>query len=76
MPQISLYIDKKTMDKIERAAKRDRLSISKWVGRSIMQYFEEQWPSKYFDLYSSIDDDSFTRHNENAFPDDATRESL
>lgn len=76
MPQISLYIDKTTLSKIERAAKRDHISISKWVGRSIMQFLEVQWPSGYFDLYGSIDDDSFKRHENTQFSDDTTREKL
>ena len=31
MPQISLYIDGPTLKKIENAALRQRVSISKWV---------------------------------------------
>ena len=35
MPQISLYIDKDTLTKIEKAAAKERISISKWVGKNI-----------------------------------------
>ncbi len=40
MPQISLYIDEETLKKIEKAAKKEHLSISKWVGNNIKRSFE------------------------------------
>jgi hypothetical protein len=35
MPQISLYIDKVTLAKIVKAAAKEHISISKWVGKNI-----------------------------------------
>ena len=35
MPQISLYIDEATLKKIERAARKKRVSISKWVAEQL-----------------------------------------
>ena len=55
----SLYIDKEILQNIERAANRDKLSISEWVGKSLKKVFRDDYPDNYFDLFGSIDDDSF-----------------
>ncbi|HOA06777.1 MAG TPA: toxin-antitoxin system, antitoxin component [Spirochaetota bacterium] len=59
MPQVSLYIDNETMQKIEKAASRENVSISKWVGKSLKKVFKDDYPDNYFDLFGSIDDNSF-----------------
>ena len=42
MPQISLYIDEETLKKVEKAAKKEHISISKWVGNNIKRSFESK----------------------------------
>ncbi|PKL35615.1 MAG: toxin-antitoxin system, antitoxin component [Spirochaetae bacterium HGW-Spirochaetae-1] len=59
MPQISLYIDKDTLSKIEKAAAKEKISISKWVGKNIKKVITEDYPQGYFDLFGSISDESF-----------------
>ena len=59
MPQISLYIDKVTLAKIEKAAAKERTSISKWVGKNIKKVVNEEYPKGYVDLFGSITDTSF-----------------
>jgi PHD/YefM family antitoxin component YafN of YafNO toxin-antitoxin module len=54
MPQISLYIDEETLKKIEKAAKKEHISISKWVGNNIRRSFKSEYPENYFDLYGSV----------------------
>lgn len=75
MPQISLYIDQKTLEKVEKAAQIEHLSISKWVGLRIKRAVNEEYPKKYFDLFGSIEDSSFVI-DELSFEDDINRESL
>jgi len=60
MPQISLYIDKDTLLKIEKAAKQENISLSKWVGKNIKRAIQEDYPPKYFELFGAIVDESFT----------------
>ncbi|HON80455.1 MAG TPA: toxin-antitoxin system, antitoxin component [Spirochaetota bacterium] len=75
MPQISLYIDKETLSKIEKAASRENISISKWVGRNIKKAIKEDYPQGYFDLFGSVSDESFDiKHL--TFEQDTKRESL
>jgi PHD/YefM family antitoxin component YafN of YafNO toxin-antitoxin module len=58
MPQISLYIDEETLKKIEKAAKKEHISISKWVGNNIRRSFKSEYPENYFDLYGSVKDET------------------
>ena len=58
MPQISLYIDEETLKKIEKAAKKEHVSISKWVGNNIKRTFKSEYPENYFDLYGSVKDET------------------
>ncbi len=75
MPQISLYIDKDTLARIEKAAAKEKISISKWVGNNIKKAIKEDYPEGYFDLFGSITDKSFEIENL-SFEQDIKRESL
>lgn len=75
MPQISLYIDKDTLNKIEKAANKEKISISKWVGKNIKKVIKADYPRGYFDLFGSIADESF-EINSLSFKHDSKRESL
>lgn len=61
MPQISLYIDEATLKKVARAAKKKRMSISKWVALQLRSRLEAVYPPHFGDLFGSIRDDSFAR---------------
>ena len=75
MPQISLYIDKDTLAKIEKAAAKEHISISKWVGKRIKKIIKDDYPKGYFDLFGSITDKSFDIKNL-SFEQDSKRETL
>ena len=76
MPQISLYIDKITLSKIEKAAEREHLSISKWVGKNIQNSLKHQYPKGYFQLFGSVNDVSFVAEKTESYKDDSKREEL
>ncbi len=73
MPQISLYIDEKTLTKVEDAAKRQRVSISKWVAEQIRAKVEPVYPADYGSLFGSISDDTFMRPMVPSFGSDVKR---
>jgi hypothetical protein len=73
MPQVSLYIDKKTLDKIEKLAKKSKTSISKWVGTRLKKIIEKEYPDDFFNLFGSIQDETFRKPNELSFEKDTTR---
>ncbi|GAB1455627.1 hypothetical protein MASR2M48_09340 [Spirochaetota bacterium] len=64
MPQISLYIDEKTLRKVEDAAMRQNTSISKWVAEQIRSKIEPKYPIDYETLFGSINDDTFVEPKE------------
>jgi len=76
MPQISLYIDEKTLKKIEEAAQLENVSISKWVSGKLAEHLEKNWPDNYTSLFGSITDDSFCAETIKDFTTDIDREEL
>lgn len=76
MPQISLYIDEKTLKKVENAALRQHTSISKWVAEQIRARIEPIYPLNYEELFGSILDASFSRPKESSFSSDSKREGF
>ena len=73
MPQISLYIDEPTLKKIENAAMRQHVSISKWVAEQLRARVEPVYPVDYENLFGSIDDDTFAEPKNLSFGSDTPR---
>jgi hypothetical protein len=76
MPQISLYIDDKTLKKVENAAKRQHTSISKWVADQLRSRVDPAYPAYFEDLFGSIIDESFVEPGEIQFSSDLIRSEL
>lgn len=76
MPQISLYIDNDTMQRVEKAAQAEKLSISKWVGNQLQKSLTENYPSDFEQLFGSINDATFQEPQDISFDADAQREVL
>ena len=55
MPQLSLYIDDETMDKLRENAERCGKSLSKYVVSVLKEHEENRgWPEGWFSLYGSM----------------------
>ena len=76
MPQLSLYIDEKTLERISLAAKIENISISKFVVKKLSESMNDTWPENYGDLFGSISDESFTTTDSLSFDNDTPREPL
>ncbi|MFH1288794.1 MAG: toxin-antitoxin system, antitoxin component [bacterium] len=76
MPQISLYIDQDILDKIEKIADIEHLSISKWVNKKVKNALNNNWPDNYFNLYGSINDNKFIKPKGLLFKNDIKREKV
>jgi len=76
VPQISLYIDEKTLKKVENAAKRQHTSISKWVAEQIRSRVEPAYPMNFETLFGSIQDATFVEPKEISFSSDLAREEM
>ena len=76
MPQLSLYFDEPTLKLLEKAAKTNNLSVSKWVKNKVLRSLEEEWPENYFALFGAIDDPSLKRPSQPESFSAGTREVL
>lgn len=47
MPQISLYVDNDTMQRVTRAARGEKKSISRWVRERVVREAGGAWPAEY-----------------------------
>lgn len=73
MPQISLYIDESTLKKVESAALREHVSISRWVAEQIRAKVDLVYPKDFEALFGSVRDSSFERPSQGSNSEDATR---
>lgn len=76
MPQVSLYIDKETLLKIEEIAQKNHTSISKWVGNNLKRLVKDDYPDDFFNLFGAIADQTFIRPESLAFSNDSEREII
>jgi len=76
MPQLSLYIDEDTLQKIELRAKMQKTSISKYVTGMMKEHFSKGWPDGFESVFGSVTDESFTKPEQTDFSLDTERESL
>lgn len=61
MPQISLYIDDETLRKIERAASKNNVSVSKWMAEQIRLSVVAGYPEGYESLFGSVKEGELVR---------------
>ena len=59
MPQLSLYLDNRTLKAVETKAKARKISISKYVKEAIEKDIHSNWPKDYFTIFGSIKDATF-----------------
>jgi len=76
MPQISLYIDEKTLKKVEGAAARQHVSISKWVADQIRSKVDPVYPADFESLFGSLSEDDLKRPEVVSGAHDSRREQL
>ena len=59
MPQLSLYLDDKTMADLRVDARECGLTLSKFVASLLQEKAANRWPDGYWSLFGALDDDSF-----------------
>jgi hypothetical protein len=74
VPQVSLYIDEETLNRISIAAKTEHVSLSKYVSSKLRHSLDDEWPDQYGELFGAITDETFTVPSPSA--PDTPRESL
>ena len=53
MGQVTIYLDKETEDKLKKAAKSSRISVSRLVADMIRKHIKTEWPQHVIDLVGS-----------------------
>ena len=76
MAQLTIYIDTKTIKKIEKAAKEENVSVSKWVREILELKLNNEWPASYFSLFGSLGDSDLQEAEEMDFKSDIQRGKL
>lgn len=59
MPQLSLYIDDKTMDELRKAADEQGVSLSRYARTVIQERGRSAWPDAFWRTYGALSDDGF-----------------
>lgn len=76
MPQLSLYVDDETLRRLQRAAKLENVSVSKYVVNKLNRIIRVEWPENYEKLFGAITDETFEADRPASFADDTSRETL
>ena len=76
MAQLTIYIDKETIEKIENAATERKVSVSRWVRDTIQAALKDQWPASYSRLFGALAETDFTEPDELDYDSDVPRKSL
>jgi hypothetical protein len=76
MPQVSLYLDKETLDRIGQLARKGGVSISRWVGDNLKRLIRDEYPEEFWGVFGAVQDESFTRPEELSPSSDSLRVSL
>ncbi len=60
MSQLTIYLDEKSGKLIEKAARREKVSLSRWAREKLLLAAgAPEWPENYGDLLGCIGDTSF-----------------
>ena len=57
MGQVTIYLDNEIEDKLKKAAKSSKVSVSKWIGEIIKEKISTEWPQDVAGLAGSWKDD-------------------
>ncbi|HEY9187817.1 MAG TPA: hypothetical protein PKW14_02570 [Bacteroidota bacterium] len=53
MPDLSIHVNKELFEKLKRVAKKEEISISRWVRGHLERILQEEYPSEYFDSFDN-----------------------
>lgn len=77
MPQLTIYLDAEQEALVREAARREGKSLSRWAGEQFAKVLGVgHWPEGYFELFGSVDDESFGMVEEIPKSLDTKREKL
>jgi hypothetical protein len=54
MSHLSIYLDRETETLVRKAAKKNSLSMSKWIARQLKKSAQDEWSESFKNLAGSI----------------------
>ncbi|MFB3893117.1 MAG: toxin-antitoxin system, antitoxin component [Phycisphaerae bacterium] len=77
MGHVNLYMDDESIKLLEKAAKREGTSVSKWVQKQIAPALRGGWPEGYWQrVWGSLKDVEIERPPQGDFKDDVRKARL
>lgn len=76
MPQLSLYLDDETMDRLREDAAREGVSLSRFARMKICEQKSAHWPESFWGTYGALNDETFVLPEKLDFAMDAPRGSF
>jgi hypothetical protein len=64
------------MKDVKSAAKREKLSVSRWARKYLTRAAAQSWPDGYFSLFGALKDSDLERPPQGASADDIPRKRL
>ena len=61
MPQLSVYLDDRTIAQVKESAKTGNISASRLIKNALGKYMGAQWPEGFEALFGSVSDETFHR---------------
>ena len=76
MPQVKIYLDGNTLERVRANARKEGCSVSKWIRARVDKAVNRDWPPGYFDLFGCLKDVDIERHGQGSFAQDVRRAKL
>jgi hypothetical protein len=76
MPQMSLYFDEDLASEIQKNARKEKVSVSKYVSDALRQRMSDEWTEDFLSALGAVRDASFVRPAQPDFSFDAKRGKL
>ena len=76
MAQVTLYLDEETAANLDRAAREEGISRSRWVAGIVQQRLRDRWPASVERLAGAWSDIPTAEELRSSLPEDTPRESF
>jgi hypothetical protein len=73
MPQISLYMDRASLDRITAAARREKKSVSAWARDRLVRETRAEWPESLVATFGALRGSALQRPPQPRLRDDVPR---
>jgi hypothetical protein len=72
MAQVSLYVEDEIYQTVVLEAKKQKLSVSRFVTDTLRSKLTSEWPAEFWNSFGAIKDETFIRQDQLSFSDDAS----